>query len=165
MTLRAGGAGGVEDAKAGSGGAFVLRLGTGGISSGGGGGLASGGGGGSGGSGGDALSRGGSDGHADDAGVSSSVDALCLDIGDDSWNDLWDQIERGAAAFGFCWQTTDGGRIGSRQGKLVFDGEGRIVENTGIGDRARRQAWLASLSCTRWPSLAGQELAYVCFVE
>jgi len=175
MTLRSGDAGGAKDANVGSGGAFVLTLATGGLPFGGGGIAALGGvrgfggsGGGAGGGGG-GLSRGGNAGHAGDShsedarvnegGTQSTVDGLCYDNG----VQLWDEITREAAPAGFCVLAIDGGMSSyGRRVKLVFDGEGRIVENTGIDDNARRQEWLASLADKRWPCLAGQEVAYVC---
>jgi len=117
-----------------------------------------------GGAGGGGLAQGGSGGLSEDAsaandGVPQSVDLQF----EGNYTLLWNAIARAARALGYCFPTVDGG-IGN--GEIVFDGEGRVVDNTRIaGDPSVLSEWLSSLANERWPGYAGQTLEYSCVSE
>jgi hypothetical protein len=55
------------------------------------------------------------------------------------------------------------GQVGRLRGAVVLDGEGRVVDNTGLTG-ASKQAWLDALANQRWSCYAGQTLQYLCSV-
>lgn len=52
-------------------------------------------------------------------------------------------------------------RCSNMEGTIVFDSEGRAIDNTGIND-AGKQAWLDGLANQRWTCLASQTIRYCC---
>jgi len=50
---------------------------------------------------------------------------------------------------------------GPGRGAVVLDGDGRVIDNTGL-DGDAKQAWLAQLADQRWPCMAGETLGYSC---
>ena len=46
-------------------------------------------------------------------------------------------------------------------GYVVFDGDGRLVDNTELPDRWK-QAWLDGSATMRWPCFAGETMQYMC---
>jgi len=160
-TLRIADAGGLADVRLGSGGSGGDTSGAGGSRFGEGGSGAPDALGGAGGARMDALAERGDEGDGEDASASgdgglSSIDGLCYVNG----TQLWEDIQGGVGML--CTPTLDGGIA---WGWLVFDKDGRIVDNTGIYDEASRQEWISSLANYRWPCLAGQVLRYSCSAE
>jgi hypothetical protein len=110
-----------------------------------------------------AISMDGSPGAVQDVAASESeIDAS------DGWCDettLWNAINEGAGIFGYClpYVLDYDDPCGSVRsgGYLVFDGDGRVVDNTGLFG-AQKQAWLDGLSTMRWPCYAGQTMQYMC---
>ena len=54
-----------------------------------------------------------------------------------------------------------GEKLGPLRGAVIFDSDGRIIDNTGL-QAATKQLWLEELNNERWPCLAGQTLGYQC---
>lgn len=48
-----------------------------------------------------------------------------------------------------------------RRGAVVFDGEGRVIDNTGLLG-AKKQAWLDELGDQRWICWANETIGYQC---
>jgi hypothetical protein len=107
----------------------------------------------------------GSPGAVQDGATSESE----IDASPDGWCDempLWNAITEGAGILGYCLPFVpdyhDPGCGWVRNGGyVVFDGDGRVVDNTGLFG-AQKQAWLDGLSTTRWPCLASQTMQYMC---
>jgi hypothetical protein len=115
---------------------------------------------------GDAISMDGSPGAVQDGATSESE----IDASPDGWcdvNPLWNAIAEGAGiAFGYCLPfvpdyVDPSGSLVRRGGYVVFDGDGRVVDNTELPD-PWKQAWLDGLSTMRWPCYAGQTMQYLC---
>jgi hypothetical protein len=75
---------------------------------------------------------------------------------------LWDAVTRGAVGAGNCYPFSPAGYT-PLMGEIVFDSEGRVVDNTGIPSDTK-QTWLDKLADQRWPCLAGQTIQYSCTV-
>ncbi len=92
------------------------------------------------------------------AGAAGTDETAC-DVGQ-----LVQFIVQGGVGVGQC-QLVDppgpGDMIGIARGAVVIDGEGLVIDNSGLSPNAKR-AWLAELSDERWPCLAGQTLGYKC---
>jgi hypothetical protein len=100
-----------------------------------------------------------------DNGSNAALDALC------DPQSIWQAVSAGLPVTeGGCYLTpTDsaGKFIGNNYiwGNIVIDSEGRVMDNTGYYLSAeQRQSWLDSVANDRWPCLAGQTLAYSCFI-
>ncbi len=77
---------------------------------------------------------------------------------------LWHAIEVGAVGVGTCQRQdppATGMTASPRQGTVVFDHEGRIIDNTGLHG-FDKQYWLDSVADERWPCLADQTIGYTC---
>jgi hypothetical protein len=110
------------------------------------------------------LAQGGSGGLSEDASAANDGVLQSIDLQfEGNFTLLWRAIARGVHALGGCFPTADGG-MGN--GEIVFDGEGRVVDNTSIaGDPSVLSEWLSSLANERWPAYAGQTLVYSCESE
>jgi len=113
---------------------------------------------------GDAISMDGNTGAVQDGATSEGE----IDASPDGRCDLmplWDAIAEGADVFGYCLPYApdydDPCGFVRSVGYVVFDGDGRVVDNTGLFG-ARKQAWLDGLSTMRWPCYAGQTMQYMC---
>ena len=114
---------------------------------------------------GDAISMDGSPGAVQDGTTSEGE----VDASPDGWcdvNPLWDAITEGAGVFlGYCFPFVPdydpGCGMVRNGGYVVFDGDGRVVDNTGLFG-SQKQAWLDGLSTMRWPCYAGQTVQYIC---
>jgi hypothetical protein len=79
---------------------------------------------------------------------------------------LWYALASGAGVgAGYCCPVLpeydlQGGFVRTT-GYIVFDGDGRVVDNTGLSG-AGKQAWLDGLATMRWPCFAGQTMQYMC---
>jgi hypothetical protein len=72
---------------------------------------------------------------------------------------LWNEIANGFVGLGYCTPLQDGG---DWSGEIVFDEEGRIIDNTWLTDERTRQDWFSEMANHRWPCMAGQVLAFTC---
>lgn len=150
------GVGGPTSGRAGSAGAFIVEGGTSGSTA------ASAGTGGVGTGGKVTVSSGGS---GDAAGADSAGAGGSDEVSSCDWYALWDAIKLGAASLGGKCEIEDppytGTLVESDRGELIFDHEGRVIDNTGLTGQDK-QYWLAMLANQRWTCLADQTIGYKC---
>jgi hypothetical protein len=117
-------------------------------------------------------SQGGSPGSDLDAAIVDTVIQGCgCGFSSDSSCDqskLWDEVVKSANLMFhavYCGEIPDPGPDGGIYdgGYVVFDGEGRVIDNTVFGDSdSIKQAWLDSVADYRWPCLAGDRIPFAC---
>lgn len=100
------------------------------------------------------------------AGTDASFDSAGESMPSCGETDLWNAIGRGAQiGAGNCQVSVPDyePRVGIIRavGYVVFDGDGRVVDNTALIG-AGKQAWLDGLSPLRFPCRAGQTVQYMC---
>ena len=98
--------------------------------------------------------------------VRAPVDAVLMPDGACDEAQLWAAVLRGAGG-DYCTEYFDlpdgglGSAMISATGYLVFDGDGRVVDNTFFSGSAT-QMWLDGLGTMRWPCRAGETVRYMC---
>jgi hypothetical protein len=81
---------------------------------------------------------------------------------------LWDEVVQSANLVShdiYCSESPDPLPDGSTSdaGYIVFDNEGRIIDNTIFGAAdSLKQAWIDSLVDYRWPCLAAKSIPFYC---
>jgi hypothetical protein len=99
--------------------------------------------------------------------LGSDLDATVVDSSCDQ-SKLWDEIVESANLMFhavYCGEIPDPRPDGGIYdgGYVVFDGDGRVIDNTVFGDsESIKQAWLDSLADYRWSCLAGKRIPFAC---
>ena len=109
---------------------------------------------------GDGSTSTGEDGGASDGELLPAPDAPCdMDL-------LWAKVAAGDTGGVSAQLLASCGPDPGSSHALVFDVEGRLVDNTAsFITPAAKEAWLNSLASYRWPCLAAQTIDYACVVE
>jgi hypothetical protein len=82
----------------------------------------------------------------------------------EAWLSLWDAITTASVGRGQCFIQDPppmGEMVDRRHGAVVIDGDGRVIDNTGLTG-IEKQPWLDALADRRWPCFAGRTIGYRC---